>query len=69
MAYDGMLAESVRLNGHNGDVIDAYLARPLGAGPSRHDSTIESPRKFATAPDLGHPPTRREDSGRLSLMI
>ena len=33
MTYDGMLAESVRVIGHNGDVIDGYLARPLGAGP------------------------------------
>ena len=31
--YEGMLAESVRFQGHNGDVIDGYLARPLGAGP------------------------------------
>jgi carboxymethylenebutenolidase len=28
-----MLAETVRINGHNGDEIDAYLARPLGPGP------------------------------------
>ena len=33
MTYDGMIAESIRLNGHNGDQIDGYLARPLGAGP------------------------------------
>ena len=31
--YEGMLAETVRLKGHGGDEIDAYLARPLGAGP------------------------------------
>lgn len=31
--YEGMLAESVRIKGHNGDEIDAYLARPLGEGP------------------------------------
>ena len=31
--YEGMLAETVRIQGHNGGVIDAYLARPLGAGP------------------------------------
>ena len=30
--YEGMLAETVLINGHNGDQIDAYLARPLGAG-------------------------------------
>ena len=33
MAYEGMLAETVLMNGHNGDQIDAYLARPLGPGP------------------------------------
>jgi carboxymethylenebutenolidase len=33
MAYEGMLAETVTLAGHNGDLIEAYYARPLGAGP------------------------------------
>ncbi len=33
MVYEGMLAESVALAGHNGDRIEAYLARPLGQGP------------------------------------
>ena len=31
--YEGLLAETVLINGHNGDLIDAYLARPLGVGP------------------------------------
>ena len=31
--YDGLLAESIRMQGHNGDEVDAYLARPLGGGP------------------------------------
>jgi carboxymethylenebutenolidase len=31
--YEGMLAESVSLRGHGGDEINAYFARPLGAGP------------------------------------
>ena len=31
--YEGMLAETVTMHGANGDVINAYLARPLGAGP------------------------------------
>ena len=31
--YEGLLAESIRMKGHNGDELDAYLARPLGAGP------------------------------------
>lgn len=31
--YEGMLAETVMLTGHNGDPINAYFARPLGPGP------------------------------------
>jgi carboxymethylenebutenolidase len=31
--YEGLLAETVRIKGHNGDQIDAYAARPLGGGP------------------------------------
>src|SRR5207244_9171139 len=31
--YEGMIAETVAMRGHNGDVINAYMARPLGAGP------------------------------------
>jgi len=33
MPYEGLLAETVNITGHEGDQIDAYLARPLGAGP------------------------------------
>ena len=33
MSYEGMIAETVLIKGHEGDMIDAYLARPLGAGP------------------------------------
>ena len=33
MTYQGMLAETVRLSGHNGDIIGGYMARPLGPGP------------------------------------
>ena len=31
--YQGMLAETVNIQGHNGDIIESYFARPLGAGP------------------------------------
>jgi carboxymethylenebutenolidase len=31
--YEGMLAETVSVQGHAGDTINAYLARPLGSGP------------------------------------
>jgi carboxymethylenebutenolidase len=33
MAYEGMIAETVSIRGHNGDTISAYVARPLGPGP------------------------------------
>ena len=33
MAYEGMIAETVGIVGANGDLIDGYLARPLGGGP------------------------------------
>ncbi len=32
-AYEGMLAETVMVQGYNGDFINAYFARPLGPGP------------------------------------
>src|SRR4029078_11657034 len=31
--YDAMLAETVTINGHNGDAIEAYSARTLQPGP------------------------------------
>jgi carboxymethylenebutenolidase len=31
--YDGLLAETINIVGHDGDLIPAYLARPLGPGP------------------------------------
>ena len=31
--YEGMLAETTTVHGANGDVINAYFARPLGGGP------------------------------------
>ncbi|HRQ36521.1 MAG TPA: dienelactone hydrolase family protein [Chloroflexota bacterium] len=31
--YEGMLAETVTMTGANGDIINAYYARPLGPGP------------------------------------
>ena len=33
MNYEGMIAETVRVRGTENEVIDAYAARPLGAGP------------------------------------
>ena len=58
MDYEGMLAESVHMHGHQGDQIDAYLARPLGSGPfpgvvvihhmpGWDEATKEITRKFA----------------------
>ena len=31
--YEGMLAETTIIHGANGEIIHAYFARPLGAGP------------------------------------
>ncbi len=31
--YEGMLAETIMLQGYNNDLINAYYARPLGPGP------------------------------------
>lgn len=31
--YEGMLAETINIQGANGDTINAYFARPLGPGP------------------------------------
>ena len=33
MPYEAMMAETVNMHGHKEDLIDAYLARPLGSGP------------------------------------
>ncbi|HZS15685.1 MAG TPA: dienelactone hydrolase family protein [Candidatus Dormibacteraeota bacterium] len=33
MRYEGLIAETIRIQGHQGDEIAAYLARPLSAGP------------------------------------
>jgi len=33
MAYEALFAETVLMRGHHNDQIDAYLARPFGAGP------------------------------------
>ena len=33
MAYEALFAETVLMHGHEGDQINAYLARPFGAGP------------------------------------
>jgi carboxymethylenebutenolidase len=56
--YDAMMAETVKINGHQGDEVEAYLARPLTPGPTggvvviHHmpgydESTKEMVRKFA----------------------
>jgi len=31
--YEGMIAETITMHGATGDIINAYFARPLGAGP------------------------------------
>jgi carboxymethylenebutenolidase len=57
--YGAMLAETVAINGHGGDEIEAYVARPLDPGPhgavvvihhmpGYDEPTKEITRKFAT---------------------
>ena len=46
--YDGMLAETVAVTGDGGDLIAAYLARPLAPGPMggvviAHDGAVVHP--------------------------
>ena len=56
--YQGMTAETIGLKGHNDDLIEGYLARPLGEGPypgvivihhmpGWDEATMEITRKFA----------------------
>ena len=56
--YEGMIAETIEINGANGDTIHAYYARPIGDGPfpgvvwTHHfpgwdDWTKEAARKLA----------------------
>jgi len=33
MAYTGMTTETVKFAGHNGDLLEAYVAKPEGSGP------------------------------------
>ena len=33
MAYEGMIAETISINGDKHEQISAYVARPLGPGP------------------------------------
>ena len=56
--YEGLLAETVTYPGHDGDVISAYMARPLGSAqypgvivvhhlPGWDEATKEITRRFA----------------------
>src|SRR3970040_2076239 len=56
--YEGMVAETITMHGANRDIINAYFARPLGAGPFPGMVVIhhmpgweewdrEAPRRFA----------------------
>jgi carboxymethylenebutenolidase len=58
MPYEALMAETVNVNGHQNDLIDAYMARPLGPGPypgvvvihhmpGWDEATKEIARKFA----------------------
>ena len=34
MGYSGLIGETISVRGHNGDQLEAYLARPLGVAPA-----------------------------------
>src|SRR5688572_17515997 len=42
--YEGMIAETVTMRGHNGDAINPYVARPLGER-RRHDRAARRGRR------------------------
>src|SRR5438270_11785925 len=33
-SYEGMIAETIAYRGHDGDLIESYIARPLGPEPT-----------------------------------
>jgi carboxymethylenebutenolidase len=33
MGYEGLIGETVAMRGHNGDTLEAYMARPIGVSP------------------------------------
>jgi carboxymethylenebutenolidase len=33
MGYEGLIGETISLRGHNGDLVEAYLSRPIGLAP------------------------------------
>ena len=33
LGYDGVLAETIAMTGHDGKLVNAYYARPMGTGP------------------------------------
>ncbi|MBN1685445.1 MAG: dienelactone hydrolase family protein [Spirochaetales bacterium] len=58
MGYDGIFAETIRIHGHKGDLIDAYFARPFSSStvpgvvvihhmPGYDEATKEIARKLA----------------------
>src|SRR5437870_12519543 len=66
--YEGMLAETIMLPGHDGDIINPYYALPLGPGPfpgvvlihhmpGRDELYREFTRKFAHHGYLAISPT------------
>ena len=58
MAYEGMIAETISINGNNNEPISAYVARPLGAGPFPGMVTDPSRTRLGRMVPRGDPPLR-----------
>ena len=67
VAYEGMLAETVIFQGHGGDQISGYLARPLGAGP--HPGVVVIHSIFGLAPHFKEVARRFASRGYVSLAL
>ena len=37
MGYEGLIGETITMHGHNGDPLEAYMARPIGLKILRPD--------------------------------
>ena len=65
VAYEGMLAETVLFQGHDGEQISGYLARPLGAGP--HPGVVVIHEVFGLVPHIKELALKTAANGYVAL--